>query len=75
MQGLISYLPLPSGAGRGAALANSVVPSAALALPSLQGEPAVQQLKEQGLYDSLAEALAEARYRGSPASARFSDQA
>jgi hypothetical protein len=61
--GLISYLPLPSGVGRGAALANSVVPSPALALAALQGAPAVQQLKEQGLYDSLAEALAETRYK------------
>ncbi len=32
-------------------------------LPALQGEAAVQQLKEQGLYDSLSEAVAASRYK------------
>lgn len=60
---LISYLLPPSGLVRGSALAKSVASSPAVALPALQGEPAVQQLKEQGLYDSLTEAVAAARYK------------
>ena len=60
---LMSYLLLPSGVGRGSALARSITGRPALALPALQGEPAVQQLKEQGLYDSLAEAVAATRYK------------
>jgi hypothetical protein len=55
--GLIAY-----GVGRGAALANSGA-QPILTLPALQGAPAVQQLKEHGLYDSLAQALDETRYK------------
>ena len=55
--------------GRSSALATTVAARPAL-LPALQGEPAVQQLKEQGLYDSLSEALAATRYKLSWAHSR-----
>src|SRR4029434_816261 len=57
---LISYLPLPSGVCSVSALATAAVSPV---LPALQGEAAVQQLKEQGLYASLSEAVAASRYR------------
>lgn len=61
ISGLAAWLPLPAlhvPSSASARAANR--PSAAL--PALQGEKAVEQLKEQGLYDSLQDALAAARY-------------
>ncbi len=61
ISGLAAWLPLPAlhaPSTVSARVANR--PSAAL--PTLQGEKAVEQLKEQGLYDSLQEALDAARY-------------
>ena len=58
---LISYLPMPPGVCRVSAVATAATVSPAL--PALQGEAAVQQLKQQGLYDSLSEAVAAIRYK------------
>lgn len=54
------YLPLPTRDGR---FSPSVKAAAGkLALPNAQGDRAVQQLKQQGLYASLEEALDETLY-------------
>ena len=58
---LISYLPMPRAVCRVSALATAATVSPAL--PALQGEAAVHQLKQQGLYDSLSEAVAATRYK------------
>ena len=59
--GLTAGLPTPALRARSSAPARAAnSPSAAL--PALQGEKAVKQLKERGLYNSLQEAMAAARY-------------
>jgi hypothetical protein len=58
--GLTTWLPLPAWQ-RPSASAQTTAGTAA-APPALQGEQAVKQLKEQGLYDSLEEAVDAARY-------------
>jgi FG-GAP repeat len=59
---LLSYLLPPTQNGSFSASANAVAGKRAISLPGLQGDQAVQQLKQDGLYDSLREAAAAARY-------------
>ncbi len=59
---LLSYLLPPTRNGSFSASAKAVAGNPATSLPGLQGDQAVQQLKQQGLYDSLREAAAAARY-------------
>src|SRR5262245_21055710 len=59
--GLTVWLSLPALYLRSSVFAQTANRASA-ALPTLQGEQAVKQLKEQGLYDSLEEAVDAARY-------------
>jgi FG-GAP repeat len=59
---LLSYLLPPTQKGSFSASANAVAGNPATSLPGLQGDQAVQQLKQQGLYDSLRDAATAARY-------------
>ncbi len=57
---LTGLLPLPAYSR--SASAKTVAGSPSTSGPTLQGEKAVQHLKQQGLYDSLKEAVAATRY-------------
>ena len=59
---LTGCLPLPTRSGRFSPSARAAAAKPAAALSTSQGDQAVQQLKQQGLYDSLEEAVAAARY-------------
>ncbi len=59
---LTGHLSLPACDGRFSTVARAAASSSAAALPALQRDQAVEQLKDQGLYDSLREAFTAASY-------------
>ena len=59
---LFGYLLMPAQYGRFSTSAKLIRSSSGHSLPTLQGEGALEQLKQRGLYTSLQEAIAATRY-------------